>query len=632
MRTKIFYSIIILFLISPISSIFLKSNTFTQAQVVQYISPAPGSKYNPIFTTIAIRYADLIDQNSISNQLFNVVGTISGKHEGTVKLADDFKTIIFQPNQPFIHGESVQVSLQSGLLTMSGKNCSGAEFEFLISKTDSSSPIILSAINDLISSEFVSSQKVTSPNILGSNYITVPSDFPQIHVTTPANEMDDGYIFASNFIPSSAGGNVGSYLLIIDNNGEPVYYQRIPETTSVTDFKKLDNGFLAYWEGGRYHILDSSYNEVKTITAGNGYTYIDLHDLLFLPNGHYIFMIYDPEVIDMSQIAPGGNQNAIVIGAVIQEIDTQGNVVFQWNSFDHIPITDTNRDLTTSRIDYVHSNAIDLDKDGNILLSSRHLDEITKINRQTGDIIWRLGGKANQFAFSTAPGISDTPYFYMQHDIRRLPNGDISLFDNHNDHTPMNSRALEFSLDEQNKTATLVWEYRNDPDVFSGFMGNVQHLPNGNILIGWGGVSSPNVTEIKPDGTKLFEMGFDSPYVNYRAFRFPWHGYPTWAPVLVLQSAEGSVTLTFSWNGATDVSKYWVYGGNSPDSLSFISEVQKTHFEDSIVLTGSEAGYCYYQVRPVNLVGNPYPIDKYSNIAQNMCNYTYLPLILSSTQ
>jgi hypothetical protein len=421
----------------------------------------------------------------------------------------------------------------------------------------------------------------------------------------------------------------------LDNNGEPVYYQKVSDNVIATDFKKLSNGFLAYWDGtggGAYHILNNNYKEVKKITPGNGYYFVDEHDLQLLPNNHYLILIYDPETIDMSQIVPEGNPEATVIGVVIQELDGDGNVVFQWNSFDHIPITDTNRDLTASRIDYVHSNAIDLDKDGNILLSSRHLDEITKINRQTGDIIWRLGGKANQFAFSTAPGISDTPYFYKQHDIRQLPNGDISLFDNHNDHTPMNSRALEFSLDEQNKTATLVWEYRNDPDVFSGFMGNVQHLPNGNILIGWGGVSSPNVTEIKPDGTKLFEMGFDSPYVNYRAFRFPWHGYPTWAPVLVLQSAEGSVTLTFSWNGATDVSKYWVYGGNSPDSLSFISEVQKTHFEDSIVLTGSEAGYCYYQVRPVNLVGNPYPIDKYSNIAQNMCNYTYLPLILSSTQ
>ena len=74
-------------------------------------------------------------------------------------------------------------------------------------------------------------------------------------------------------------------------------------------------------------------------------------------------------------------------------------------------------------------------------------------------------------------------------------------------------------------------------------MGNVQHLSNGNSVIGWGGLPTPNLTEVEPNGTKVFELGFDAPYVSYRAFRFPWHGYPTWAPSLVTELVNNSLKV-----------------------------------------------------------------------------------------
>ncbi len=569
--------------------------------------------------------------NSLDSQLFTVSGTVSGNHSGKVVLADDEKTVIFKPNLPFTLGETVQVDIRPGMSAASSKKYAEISYTFSISRTDPSSPKIVSALNNLIASEIAPSVGPSAKNTAPSQYLTTPSDFPHISVLTPAGDVADGDIFASNFVPNAFLGDPdpGSYLLILDNNGEPVYYQKVPETKFVTDFKELSNGFLAYWEGGKYYLLDNHYAIAKEITAENGFSSIDVHDLLFLPNGHYMFLIYYGQTVDMSQVVPGGNPNATVVGSIIQEIDTDGNVVFQWNSFDHIPITDTNQDMTAATVDYMHSNAIEQDNDGNILLSNRHLDEVTKINHQTGDIIWRLGGKENQFAISAASGINDVPEFYMQHDIRRLPNGDITLFDNHNNHSPMNSRALEYSLDEVNKTATLVWEFRNTPDVFNGFMGNVQHLSNGNIMIGWGGVSSPNITEIKPDGTKVLELGFDTPYVNYRSFRFQWHGYPTWAPALVIQPEGGSIKLTFSWNGATDIAKYDIYGGNTLQNTTLIEEVSKTGFETSADLVGSQTNYCYFQVLPINTQGQA---TQNSNIIWNPACATYIPIISSSGQ
>src|SRR5262249_25533915 len=232
--------------------------------------------------------------------------------------------------------------------------------------------------------------------------------------------------------------------------------------------------------------------------TGNGY-FTDLHDLQILPNGHALMMSYDPQPVDMSAVVPGGNPNATVVGLVLQELDTDKNVVFQWRSWDHFAITDApspRATLTGPTVDYVHGNAIELDQDGNWLLSSRHMSEITKIDRQTGEIMWRLGLNAlnNQFTF-----VGDDRGFSHQHDIRRLPNGHITLFDNGNYLNPVYSRAVEYGLDEVNKVATLVWEHRNSPDVYSGFMGDAQRLEDGGTVIGW---AAPSRTPRSPTCTR----------------------------------------------------------------------------------------------------------------------------------
>lgn len=179
------------------------------------------------------------------------------------------------------------------------------------------------------------------------------------------------------------------------------------------------------------------------------------------------------------------------------------------------------RTFTQATIDWVHGNAIEPDFDGNLLISSRHLNEITKIDRSTGNIIWRFGlnAKNNDFTFS-----NDTHGFAHQHDIRRLPNGHITLFDNGNCLSPQSSHALEYELDENNMIATLVWSYENTPSTYSFAMGNVQRHQDGGTLIGWGAASvNPNITELHDDDSIALQIGFSEPTTwSYRAFRFPW--------------------------------------------------------------------------------------------------------------
>jgi hypothetical protein len=307
------------------------------------------------------------------------------------------------------------------------------------------------------------------------------------------------------------------YLMIVDNAVKPIFYRSIPPVS--TDFKVQPNGKLTYFDGKEkvFYELDSSYAVVDSFKCGYGYQ-TDVHELRLLENGHALLLGLDPEYVDMSTITPGGNRAATVIGMIIQELDKDKNVVFQWRTFDHFQITDaTHESLTASTIDYVHANAIDVDTDGNLLLSSRHLDEITKINRQTGDIIWRMGGKNNQFTFT-----NDPIGFSHQHYIRRTPSGTLIMFDDGNFHSPQFSRAVEYSMDTTAKTVTQVWQFRHSPDTYAFAMGSVERLSNGNTVIGWGMSTDVAVTEARPDGSVAFEFRLPDSLVSYRALSFPW--------------------------------------------------------------------------------------------------------------
>lgn len=573
----------------------------TAALAAEYLSPKPGSAWNPAGSTIALRYGAPLGQNSAGSRLFDVSGSSSGQHSGTVVLSDDQLTLIFKPDHPFAAGETVSVNVSSWQDPATGNNYDPAGFSFYVAP-QSAAPVINTTGASIIPQHSAppSPAQIESVN----PYVTVPGDFPAITVTVPAGQTSPGLIFASNFGLSPDPS--GYYLMILDNQGQPVFYQQMPANSRSLDFTMQPDGTLSYSDAATdsFVIMDNTYDVIGRIRPGNGYQMLDEHDLQLLPNGHYLLLANEARTMDLSKVVAGGNANASVTGQIIQELDKNNNVVFQWRDLDYIPVTDTSQPLNTPQIDYSHSNAIAVDTDGNLVLSSRHLDEITKVDHNSGDIIWRLGGKGNQFTFATAPGISGPAQFYHQHDIRVLPDGHFTVFDNHNGRQPQISRGLEYAVDETSKTATLVWEYQTTPGVYADAMGNVQRLPDGNSMIDWGTNLTPNITEVQPDGTPVFQIDFGGPDVSYRAFRFPWHGYPTWPPALVLQSTNNELTLTFSWNGATDVTSYRVYGGNTSSPGNLVAEQPKAAgFETSLVVPDAQNAYCYYQVLPIDANG-----------------------------
>jgi arylsulfate sulfotransferase len=507
----------------------------TDVEKFQYISPLPSSKLNSTETNIIIRFGKAYEESQLKEgSPLRVIGSKSGQHNGNIILAENNNTLIFRPYKQFADGEIVTVELDENIKTVTGEQIPRLSYSFETSRVNLNKNIksdpqkylkFLSLDFDINADRPIQKINLKQNKFLPKSYTIqpdfLPEDFP-MYVVDSINNPSPGCIFFSPFM-----GSFSTYIIIADKYGIPIFYRKMNDGRTF-DFKKQTTNVLTYYDEGPnlQYVLDSSYNIIDTLYMQNGYI-TDLHELVILENNHALMMSYDVQQVAMDTIVKGGNPSAAVIGLVIQELDQNKNVVFQWRSWDHFQITDAtyNIDLTDSLIDYVHGNAIEMDNDGNILISSRHLDEITKINRGTGEIMWRWGGeycKNNEFTFT-----NDLIGFSHQHDIRRLPNGNLTLFDNGNllhFQEPF-SRAVEYQLDEVNKTATLVWEYKNNPDTYNQAMGNVQRLNNLHTIIGWGidyTNKSPAISEVIGNGEVAFYLTLPDDDWSYRVFKFPW--------------------------------------------------------------------------------------------------------------
>ena len=381
------------------------------------------------------------------------------------------------------------------------------------------------------------------------------------------------------------------------------------------DQKVQHNGVftvLDHTGGIHFNGFDHHYQQIATYAAVNGYSGDD-HELQVLPDGTYFLGGMNTEIVDMSRLVTNGNPAASVTEEIIQEFSPAGELIFQWRAWDYFDIRDEGQfiDLTGSGFDFPHINSIDLDTDGNIVISSRNTSEITKINRDTGEIIWRLGGGHNQFTYVNDP-LGGTR---NQHCVRVVTTNDYTMFDNGNLHNPPESRGVEYVVDTNKMTATVMWQYPPIPTntIYSDYMGNVQRLTNGNTLINWAVGYLPKLTEVRPDGTKAFEMNWVDQWETYRVWRCPWQGVAL-QPYLITEAYPDNLTLIFNQFGDTNVAFYRIYGGTTPHSTNLLATSGLTLKQ----LTSLQNGRTYYfRVTTVNKQGLEGP---YSNEATNLIN------------
>ena len=412
---------------------------------------------------------------------------------------------------------------------------------------------------------------------------------PNVAVGTPAEGTAPGYVFIA---PKKGFGQRGP--LILDDGGNPVWFQPLQsEEPDTMDFKVQSyrgEPVLTWWVGvhgaygqGEYVICDAGYREVARFGAGNDFNG-DHHELIITERDTALVTIYKEVPWDLSPYGASGTRE--VAEGIIQEIDIEtGEVLFQWRSLDHVPIEESHGEIPedpTTPFDYFHINSIDVDDDENLLVSARRTFAVYKIDRETGEVIWRLGGKKSDFTMGEG-----TKTLY-QHDARRQPDGTITLFDNGGVYVSEESRVVSIRTDTETMTATMTGELTHPDGVLSATQGNAQRLPNGNVFVGWG--SEPIFSEFSEGGDLLFSASLPAAIESYRAFRHPWTGRPEGIPALAATPAPGDeVTLYASWNGATEVESWEVLAGPALDRLDPIGSVPRTGFETNIAVRTGEA-------------------------------------------
>ncbi|MEJ7842031.1 MAG: arylsulfotransferase family protein [Rubrobacter sp.] len=416
---------------------------------------------------------------------------------------------------------------------------------------------------------------------------------PPVEVTTPARGTAQGYVLAAAKNGPGEEYPAQDGPMILDNEGRPVWFRPVPsEEQDAMDFRVQryrGEPVLTWWEGvhggfgrGEYLIFDESYREVARFGAGNGYEG-DHHEFLITDRDTALVLIYHKVPMDLSAV--GGPKEGEALDGIAQEIDIEtGEVLFEWHSLEHVGLDESlyepPPDLENA-FDYFHINSIEEDGDGHLLVSARRTSTVYKIDRKTGEIIWRLGGEKSNFE------MGEGARFAYQHDARRQPDGTISIFDNRGAGMDQQSRGIVLELDEDAMKATLAREYTHPDAPFATYQGNVQVLGNGNVFVGWG--SAPYLSEYDGDGRLLFDARFPSDVESYRAFRHPWKGLPKDRPAVAVESGpEGRATLYASWNGATEVAVWEVLAGPGPDGLEAVGSAPRKGFETTIALRTEE--------------------------------------------
>jgi hypothetical protein len=480
---------------------------------VFYTNPKAGSEYNSIYTNIHFSLsAPVVDENM----------------QGKFKITNEQNEQIFFKSYVFYYGkflvldpltklpnhQKIKVALTEKLQLSGGLWVDPFSYTFTTNTSDSFENIRMKVLaGDKSAAANLRPFVLESKQAIYTTTSTIPDETPMVIVGKKTNPSP-GQIMLTTL--TTSGTQQTNYLLIVDNDGRKLFSKSLPDW--VLGFKKLSDSTYSYFNNYDlcYYILDKYLNPIDTVRAQNGYI-TDSRELIVDRFGNYYILADQYTVVDMSTQVSGGNPQALVMGVVVQKLDRAKNVLFEWKSLDYLPILQAvGVSFTANFIDYLHSNSIEIDGDSAILLSSRHFNEIEKINTYTGQVIWRMGRNAgNQFSFP-----NDLGAFSYQHDARRLPNGNIMLFDNGNYRpTARYSRVVEYKVDEVNKIATKVWEYRHNPDITSNFMGNAQRLPNGNTMIGWGG-TVPTLSEIDTNGNVVLEMQLPGGYFSYRALKF----------------------------------------------------------------------------------------------------------------
>jgi hypothetical protein len=394
----------------------------------------------------------------------------------------------------------------------------------------------------------------------------------------------------------------------IGPRGSLIWFDPMPAPLTVASNlqvqRYLGQPVLTFWRGyvsvmsgqGEDVILNRHYQQIATVKAGNGLN-ADLHEFSITRQNTALITAYSLVHWNGSGVKRGSDID--VVNCTVQVIDIRtGNVLFQWDSLDHIGLRDSyvvpdpNPGVP---YDYLHVNSVQQDSDGNLIVSARNTWTVYKINASTGSVMWKLGGRHSSFKMGDG---TRTAY---QHDAILHAGNVMSVFDDGGWPSKRRaSRALFERLDMKRMTATLIHAYAHSPALQANVEGSVEERPDGRTFVGWGDASY--FSEIDRRGRQIFDGRMDSDNTSYRDYESSWEAQPLTPPALAVTNAQHGVrTVYASWNGATDVIRWRVLAGSRPDRLKAVATAPRRGFESAIAVRGRQI---YYAVQGLDSAGH----------------------------
>jgi hypothetical protein len=531
-----------------------------------YVYPIPGGQVAAPETQIAFRGISPSRLAAIT-----VTGSQSGPHAGTVEADSDGRGGSFLPANPFTPGETVTVATP---LNVAG--ATKGTFSFKVATPTKA---------------FLATHWPTATRAVGDvwQFHSRPDLTPAAVQIVKRGHTAPGDIFlAPQFGPIQVGPE------IVDPHGHLIWFKPVHGDTSVADLRVQTyqgRAVLTWWQGyvtagigsGVDIINDSSYRQIAVIRAANGLS-ADLHEFQLTPSGTALIVAQYPVVW-----TAGGSRPTTVIDSVVQEIDIPtGLVLFQWDSLDHVPVSDSYEPRAKANhnpYDYFHANSVTVDDDGNLVISGRNTWAAYKVNHRTGAMIWRLGGRHS--SFKLAPGV----YWAFQHDVRIRARNDrfVTLFDDSAGPPKVHSqsRGIKLIVSLRHMTVRQVASHVHAPPLSTNFEGNFQQLPNRDDFLGWG--QAAYFTEYDRRGNLIFDGRFvasnpATPDASYRAYRFVWNGTPGTLPAIAAAPRGQSTVVYASWNGATNVASWRVLGGSTIGALTQVGGAASRGFETAITV------------------------------------------------
>lgn len=303
------------------------------------------------------------------------------------------------------------------------------------------------------------------------------------------------------------------YGVVIDNTGRVVWYRHLdggptlnfqvqPTGRYTTSPIQPAPGDLTPWVE-----FDPLGRETRRLGCADGLV-SRFHEMIAEADGGYWIMCDETRTMDLTPY--GGQPAATVTGTVVQHVGAGGMLLFSWNAFDHFAITDLESSSRTGpAVNWTHGNALAFDGDGELLVSFRSLNEVTKIDTASGAVLWRFGGLASQFTLAATLNP-----FLGQHGLRMAGPGRLLLLDNRG--IAGASRAEAYTLDEVHRTAVLTGTYAGTPSVIALLGGSTQVLPGGRVLVAYG--NGNRLQEYDASGNVVWEIHGNPGYV-FRAQR-----------------------------------------------------------------------------------------------------------------